>query len=107
MILQSTETAPGKVWLKRTTLYITHNSVNWLGFFLKSGMIQLNSTRLATYLQGASKSARRRQWHPTPVLLGFPGGSAGKESACNAGDLASIPGLGRRAWQPTPAFLPG
>ena len=26
---------------------------------------------------------------------GFPGGSAGKESACNAGDLASIPGLGR------------
>ena len=25
---------------------------------------------------------------------GFPGGSAGKESACNAGDLGSIPGLG-------------
>ena len=28
-------------------------------------------------------------------FLGFPGGSAGKESACNAGDLGSIPGLGR------------
>ena len=27
--------------------------------------------------------------------MGFPGGSAGKESACNAGDLGSIPGLGR------------
>ena len=26
---------------------------------------------------------------------GFPGGSNGKESACNAGDLGSIPGLGR------------
>ena len=26
---------------------------------------------------------------------GFPGGSAGKESACNAGDLGSIPRLGR------------
>ena len=26
---------------------------------------------------------------------GFPGGPAGKESACNAGDLGSIPGLGR------------
>ena len=26
---------------------------------------------------------------------GFPCGSAGKESACNAGDLSSIPGLGR------------
>ena len=23
----------------------------------------------------------------TPVFLGFPGGSAGKESACNVGDL--------------------
>ena len=28
-------------------------------------------------------------------LLGFPGGSAGKEPACNVGDLGSIPGLGR------------
>ena len=27
--------------------------------------------------------------------MGFPGGSEGKESACNAGDLGSIPGLGR------------
>ena len=26
---------------------------------------------------------------------GFPGGSDGKESACNAGDLGLIPGLGR------------
>ena len=26
---------------------------------------------------------------------GFPGGSDGKESACNGGDLSSIPGLGR------------
>ena len=32
---------------------------------------------------------------PTPVFLDFPGGSAGKESACNVGDLGSIPGLGR------------
>ena len=29
--------------------------------------------------------------------MGFPGGSAGKESACNAGDPSSIPGLGRSA----------
>ena len=27
--------------------------------------------------------------------MDFPGGSAGKESACNAGDLDLIPGLGR------------
>ena len=29
------------------------------------------------------------------LLLGFPGGSAGKQSTHNVGDLGSIPGLGR------------
>ena len=33
------------------------------------------------------------------IMLGlgmcFPGGSDGKESACNVGDLGSVPGLGR------------
>ena len=32
---------------------------------------------------------------PTPVFLGFPCGSAGRESSCNAGNLGLIPGLGR------------
>ena len=32
---------------------------------------------------------------PTPACLGFPGGSAGKESACNAGDSGSISGSRR------------
>ena len=32
---------------------------------------------------------------PTPGFLGFPSGSAGRESACNVGDLGSIPELGR------------
>ena len=31
---------------------------------------------------------------PTPVFLSFPGGSDSKESACNVGDVCSIPGLG-------------
>ena len=30
-------------------------------------------------------------------IFGLPGSSAGKESACNAGDPGSIPGLGRSA----------
>ena len=30
-----------------------------------------------------------------PNDISFPGGSTGKESACNAGDLVSMPGLGR------------
>ena len=41
----------------------------------------------------------------------FPWGSAGKESACNTGDLGSIPGLGKIRWRrkrlPTPVFWPG
>ena len=42
-------------------------------------------------------SSFRMDWWilPTSVSLDFPCGSAGKESACNAGDLGSIPGLGR------------
>ena len=31
------------------------------------------------------------------MFLSFPGGSAGKEFACNAVDLGLIPGLGRSA----------
>ena len=30
---------------------------------------------------------------------GFPGSSASKESACNAGDLSLIPGVGRIPWR--------
>ena len=41
------------------------------------------------------KNPWRRDRLPTPVFLGFPGGSDGKESARNAGDLGLIPGLGR------------
>ena len=37
----------------------------------------------------------RRDGLHTPVFLDFPCGSAGEESACNVGDLGSIPGLGR------------
>ena len=43
----------------------------------------------------SSEICWRRDRLPTAVFLGFPGGSTGKESACNAGDLGSIPGLGR------------
>ena len=42
---------------------------------------------------------------------GFPGGSDGEESTCNAGDPSSIPGWGRSPGKgngyPLPIFLPG
>ena len=37
----------------------------------------------------------------------FPGGSAGKESACDEGDLGSIPGLGRSPGVGTLSLLQG
>ena len=46
--------------------------------------------------------------------MGFPGGDSVKHLPANAGDVIDvglIPGLEkipwRRAWQPTPVFLPG
>ena len=47
----------------------------------------------------AGSSVRGISWRrdrlPTQVFLGFPGGSAGKESACYMGALDSIPGFRR------------
>ena len=37
----------------------------------------------------------RRDRLTTPIFLGFPCGSPGKEYACNVGDLGSVSGLGR------------
>ena len=37
----------------------------------------------------------RRPSGKSVVVWGFPGGSEGKASACNAGDLGLIPGSGR------------
>ena len=41
------------------------------------------------------RSLWRRDRLPTTVFLGFPAGSTSKESACNVGDLGSIPVLER------------
>ena len=48
-------------------------------------------------------------WTDLISLQGFPGGSDGKESACNAGDQGSIPGSGRSSAEgngnPLPSIL--
>ena len=49
-------------------------------------------------------------WPLLLSILGFPCGSAGKESTCNVGDLGSIPGLGRSPGEgklPSPVFWSG
>ena len=55
----------------------------------------MSQETLVQFLGREGKFSWRRDRLPTPVFLGFPGGSAGKESACSAGDLGSIPRLGR------------
>ena len=55
------------------------------------------------YLHSHSKTTVKTKqgvWHWSRLMepqgaMGFPGGSDDKESACNAGDPGSIPGLGR------------
>ena len=46
-------------------------------------------------IPGSGRSAGEGIRHPTPVFLGFPCGSTGKESTCNVGDLGSVSELGR------------
>ena len=41
------------------------------------------------------------KWYLPYVGQGFPGGSVGKVSACNMGDLGSIPGLRRSPGEET------
>ena len=52
-------------------------------------------------LNAPTKRNRLAEWIQKQDLNVWfiPGGSDGKESACNAGDLGSIPGLGRSPWE--------
>jgi len=91
-------------------LIIFYIGVSQLGSSLVAQLVKNLPTMQETLVWFLGrKSPWRRDRLPTPVFLGFPGGSDGKESTCNVGDLGSIPGLGRSpgGWQPTPVFLPG
>ena len=50
-------------------------------------------------LRTQTLSLNKIEFHFYCNFLGFPSGSAGKESACNAGDLGSISGLGSSPWR--------
>ena len=65
------------------------HDIMYMGF---PGGLQCRSPQFDPWV---GKISRRGDRLPTPVFLGFPGGSAGKESACNVTHLGLIPGLGR------------
>ena len=60
----------------------------------KENRLQCRRPRFNSWVR---KIPWRRDRLPTPVFLGFPCGSDGKESTCNAGDPCSTPGSGRSA----------
>ena len=76
--------------LKSNSLvHIWESTTYWLG-----GQIRLQG-RKPWFDSWVRKIPWRRDRLPTPVFFSFPDGSDGKESACNVGNLGSIPGLGR------------
>ena len=88
-------------WYSLTSFCMTRWVVNDI-----LGFCRINSPLIAKY--------RRRQWHPTPVLL--PGKSHGRRSLVGCSpwgrDWATSLSLftfihWRKKWQPTPEFLAG
>ena len=79
-------------WTKGVTSQYSHHNI---GF--PHGLVGKESTycRRPRFNSWVWKIWWRRDGLPTPVFLGFPCDSAGKESACNAGDLGLSPGPGR------------
>ena len=65
-------------------MYICTNCSDFLIAQLVKNLPEMQETLFNSWV---GKICWRRDRLPTPVLLGFPCGSAGKESACNAGDL--------------------
>ena len=52
--------------------------------------LELTSAQILPAMQEMLVQFWRRDMLPTTVFLGFPGGSDGKESTCNVGDLGLI-----------------
>ena len=84
----------------RTSLHETSpmSSTFWLLLLAYKSLMSLNIWE-AVYARHCIRHLEHTTDLPSPKLSssrwGFPGGSAGKESACNAGDLGLIPGLAR------------
>ena len=92
------------------------NCKNFTSESIKASLVaQLVKNRLQCRRLWFNSWVRKIPWRrdrlSTSVFLGFPCGSAGKESSRNAGVLGSIPGLGRSPGDekrlPTPVFWPG
>ena len=83
----------------RAAVHGVAKSRTWLSDWTKLNWAQLLRICLQFRRPQFDSWVRKIPWRrdklPTQVILGFPGGSDGKESTCNAGDPGFIPGLVR------------
>ena len=77
---------------KNHVLTLISVSLNYASYRMSPGLFDVCFSAYDSFDCGFLK---RRDRPPIPVFLGFPCGSACKESTCNAGDLGLIPALGR------------
>ena len=86
-------------WLFRSMLYKLQLLMNSLNFFLLliSNLLvcMLCSENILFMISCLLNLLRLVLWLNVCQSQSFPGGSDGRESSCNAGDLGLIPGLGR------------
>ena len=91
----------GGLILKTHTVFQMDHSFQNLNKFIQASLIAQLVKRIhlqcrrPRFDSWVGKIRWRKDRPPTPVFLGFPCGSADKESAHNVGDLGLIPGLGR------------
>ena len=108
------------IWVSASTSVLPMNTQNWFPSWFPDILLNSNeimcrsvqdnmrchpSTYPKCFFLFSSLTIIRQPdltfiWEPTIITasfwkLSFPGGSAGKESACNEGDLGYLPGLGR------------
>ena len=74
-----------------TSLFLS----SWASLMAQVGGESCLQYRIPRFNYWVGKIRWKRDRLPTPALQGFLCGSAGKEPACNVGDLDLIPGLGR------------
>ena len=112
------QTAPTGRNTKSHPTFLKERLCRWgsaLCLVISPGILKLRTLVLSRGYQVAVHSIMSDFLRPHAIHAdqelqwGFSAGSAGKESACNAGDPASIPGLGRSPEEGngTLVFLPG
>ena len=107
------ENTPGMVWaMQLTAFHSPREDVLSQGGSFSKCPLSIRSVIRHSFLETVQIDVNKTFSFASELSEGFPGGSDGKESASNAENQAGfnlqvgkIPW--RRAWQPTPVFLPG